>query len=936
MANDKIVLAKLDVDTRALVESAAQTKKEIAQLIEQQQKLAEKGKETSEQFVVNAAELKKLEAAYKTQQAAIVAQINEEGKLVSQKKAIKQAVAELNQTENDYISNNRELIALKKELNTTDDDYEKKLAGINQKLQENNTWLQENGSAHAKLITTYNDFKQQVAESFDSINIFNGGLGGLISRAQEAGGVGPLLKNAFDGITGGIGGMTKAAWGFVSNPIGAILTVLVLVVQGLMAVFKDFTPIMDKVEQITAAVGAVFESVKNSVIGLITGATSLSDFFSSFGSSMADAATEAVNLTKAQQKLQDEMDKQEVANEKAKTQIDALIARSKDMSLTEKERADALKEARKIENDNFKERKRQGDEAYAQALKAIENGANLTAAEKKRLAEEGYAYAKQLLNVKSIKQEELDALKSAEKQKEQLTREGISLAQKLRDEEATVKKQAYDAEQKLLDEAERKEEERARKRAKRLDDYVTQLKLLLDLYIQEQGIKAKTMAEELAVAENIAKKEKDIAQAEFNASEKSANDRLSLQWALNAATEKNLKAKSDIISRHSQAEIDLYKQEHQTLLKNGTDLTKHLISEEAKRLETIKNMSLEKLAEEKNVNSAIVAEKRKNNQELTVEEKEFLKGKLALEQEYNTKVDENNEAFKAQVKAREVTQAEADKQIKIAKAATDYDAQLIEEDAKYQADMERLTVQLQNKDITEEQYKALSLAREKEHKEKTEEINLAKETFIRDQYAKTFGTIKGILGEKTVAGKAAAIAEATINTYNGATQVLASPSVIPEPMGSIQKAVSAAAIVATGLATVKKITSTKTPKAEKGALFSIGGNRHSEGGTMFTGEDGTRFEAEKGEIIGVMNRNAARHFMAFNNTFTAGGSVTGGNYFESGGIVSREIAPAGLNLEELAAITVNAVKSLPAPVVAVQDIITQGNSYIQVRESANF
>ncbi|MGQ2984007.1 phage terminase large subunit [Flavobacterium sp.] len=38
-----------------------------------------------------------------------------------------------------------------------------------------------------------------------------------------------------------------------------------------------------------------------------------------------------------------------------------------------------------------------------------------------------------------------------------------------------------------------------------------------------------------------------------------------------------------------------------------------------------------------------------------------------------------------------------------------------------------------------------------------------------------------------------------------------------------------------GLANVKKIVSTKTPKAEKGALFSIGGNRHSVGGTLFTG-----------------------------------------------------------------------------------------------------
>ena len=103
---------------------------------------------------------------------------------------------------------------------------------------------------------------------------------------------------------------------------------------------------------------------------------------------------------------------------------------------------------------------------------------------------------------------------------------------------------------------------------------------------------------------------------------------------------------------------------------------------------------------------------------------------------------------------------------------------------------------------------------------------------------------------------------------------------------------------------------------------------------MFTGADGTRFEAEQGELIGVMNRNAASHFMAFNNAFPAGGSAP--NYFAGGGIVSREIASPGLNTDELATKIAQANRSIPAPVVAVQDIITQGNSYVQVRDGANF
>ena len=69
-----------------------------------------------------------------------------------------------------------------------------------------------------------------------------------------------------------------------------------------------------------------------------------------------------------------------------------------------------------------------------------------------------------------------------------------------------------------------------------------------------------------------------------------------------------------------------------------------------------------------------------------------------------------------------------------------------------------------------------------------------------------FGAVASLLGENSKAGKAAAIAQAIMNTYLGVTQVLASKSTIPEPFGSIQKAVSIAGVLATGFKTVKDIT----------------------------------------------------------------------------------------------------------------------------------
>ncbi|PZR24437.1 MAG: hypothetical protein DI539_00225 [Flavobacterium psychrophilum] len=190
------------------------------------------------------------------------------------------------------------------------------------------------------------------------------------------------------------------------------------------------------------------------------------------------------------------------------------------------------------------------------------------------------------------------------------------------------------------------------------------------------------------------------------------------------------------------------------------------------------------------------------------------------------------------------------------------------------------------------------------------------------------------MGKESAAGKAMAVAQATIDTYKSATAAYSAMTGIPI-VGPALGAVAAAAAVAAGVANVKKITSTKPPKAEKGALFSIGGQRHSAGGTLFTGADGTQFEAEQGELIGVMNRNAARHFMAFNNAFPSGGA-SAPNYFAGGGIVSREIAQQNLNTDELALKIAEANRNLPPPVVAVQDIVSEGNSYVRVRDSANF
>ena len=69
-----------------------------------------------------------------------------------------------------------------------------------------------------------------------------------------------------------------------------------------------------------------------------------------------------------------------------------------------------------------------------------------------------------------------------------------------------------------------------------------------------------------------------------------------------------------------------------------------------------------------------------------------------------------------------------------------------------------------------------------------------------------FSAIASIMGEQSAAGKAAAVAAATINTYQAATNALAfTPAPPPFPQ------IAAGVAIASGLMNVKKILSTKTP-----------------------------------------------------------------------------------------------------------------------------
>lgn len=73
------------------------------------------------------------------------------------------------------------------------------------------------------------------------------------------------------------------------------------------------------------------------------------------------------------------------------------------------------------------------------------------------------------------------------------------------------------------------------------------------------------------------------------------------------------------------------------------------------------------------------------------------------------------------------------------------------------------------------------------------------------------GALSDLVGKQTAAGKVLGIAQATINTFIGASEVLRAKSTIPEPFGTISKIANVTAIIATGISAVRNIVKTKVP-----------------------------------------------------------------------------------------------------------------------------
>lgn len=317
-------------------------------------------------------------------------------------------------------------------------------------------------------------------------------------------------------------------------------------------------------------------------------------------------------------------------------------------------------------------------------------------------------------------------------------------------------------------------------------------------------------------------------------------------------------------------------------------------------------------------------------------EQEYINNVRQLELEYAAEVKARKDEEDQKERDRQALNMENDRALADMKLGNDLESQLARLDAQKAAE-------IANAEAIGAETTAI-----------TERFEIMKDELKRKYYnaqlemaAGTAGQLSSLLGEESAAGKAFATAQATINTYLGASKALES---------GIWGIPQAAMIIAFGMKQVMSINKTKTPdtkintsvkKYAKGG--QIYGASHAAGGVTFTGSNGQQFEAEGGENMYILNRKASGAI----NALSALNMEYGGRSFGSSGVyryanggkidvgggstmqLPSNFSLSNDSLRKLAAIMYDSVASVPAPRVAVTDIDEGQQQYNSVQVAAS-
>lgn len=855
MAKKETIIIELDFDTSDFTKDAAKLNKEISELNKQQKQLKKSGEEGSIQYQKNTEALRENKKS-----------LRETNKTIDQLNTANKATAGSNEQ-------------LRAQLSILTKEYN----GLSEAERKNGARGKELNAQINQTTATLKENEEGIGDNRRSVGDYGKALSGT----------------PFGSFVGGIQSMGKA---FLANPIGLIITAIVAALALLKKAFERNEASSKKTNRAMAAVSGVFNAllsvlepvanflidtvikafedlgkVADAAIGLIQNALDAIGFgdaaesINSWSKATKQAAQDAQNLSDAQFEL-------------VKSQREVRLIQLESLKDAEKQR-----QIRDDESLSIKERI-SANEKLGQILEKQSEKELAIANESLRITEEQIRLegaSTELLDARA------DALVEVADIQERITGQQseqlVNINSLLRDQ-ATKRKEAADAAKAAT------EKEIASQRQQ------------IQIFIENQGIRAKTLEEQLKISEQVAARELEILKKELDEKLISQQD---YELAKLQIQNEQLSKQAEAVVENAQRELDIITKANESKIEANQFLNDELYAQEIER----QNKTLES--------------------QLEFEALRLEQGVVSQE-EYNDAINGINEQNAIALEELAIEKAEADEEQRIVDLELRREIALLEGEEDFEFQREQLELQrvqeVENAKATgndiEQVNKKFALLEAKIDKAKFDnKINIA---------SQTFGNLSALAGKESAAGKALAIAQTTIDTYKGATAAFAALAGVG-PVGPVLGGIAAAAAIAAGLANVSKIANTKAPKAAKGGIF--GGRLHSEGGTKGYFDDGTQIEVERGELFAVVNRNSTGMLNDLSNLNEAGGGVSFGmggtkSFLQDGGIAVNNVSE-NIDSEFSSAIQLTeAIESLPAPVVVVQDINEVQGETVAVEQRA--
>lgn len=818
---EKINLAEFNIDIEALTAAAAETVRAIEQIRKEQSAMRKEGKQTDEAFVRNAVTLRGLQKDYNAQLKVLENYMSATGRQLPLQQQIDVALRREATSIEELRKQNSELTKVRNQANITTKEGQAQIAAINAQLDKNNDLIKEQVSDLEQQKMGIGGYADGIKEALGGTTLFGGAINDVNGALKQFDPVINLIKTdlneagtAIRNVTSGTEGMTAAqkASTIASNALSAGLKVLriALISTGIGAIVVAFGALVTYLT--TTAEG--IDRLNRVLTPLKTTFSALVGVMQDLGKLLVNAFTNPLESAKA---LANFVKDQLITQFKSLGEIllgiftfDTELIKKGFNDLTEnvKGHIDAV-------GDYFGKVGGRMGEAWKVGQQIAELTERINASEVE-LAKNQARLNREINENREIARD----ISKTQQERNIAAQRSIDLAKELRDLEIGHQTMIVDRlkleqsisanthadnlkmaeEEARLDEIEGKHAQNmirlnsnlnsARKTGaqdaqKAIDKRIEGMNEELALWKAQQGIAARTTEQEIELAQELADRRIAILDAELE-SKKISQTKYNTEL---------LNIQNDLIQQQSNAAVEAAQQELRSL--------DNRLAIEAQISEAVGDQRIKLELEQAQKLSEAKAD---------FELARFEAG-LVNEQEYQNALDDiRRERLIAEDQAerereqiyRERKKESAELMLEAELLGLEQRQAAIWEIEEFQINAQReRDLEAARQKYTDEALLAQAILNINQQAENA--ISELARVRMRERFeakAEFLGAMASIFGEETAIGKAAGIAQATVNAYVGMTEALK----LPWPLNLA----AAASTLATGLGAVRSITSTKT------------------------------------------------------------------------------------------------------------------------------